>query len=434
MDLLKAIERFNIQYIELWYTDILGAVKSVTIPASRIESALQHGVHFDGSSLDGFARVVESDMELMPDPNTFALLPWTADTHRSARLICNVYTSQGEPFIGDPRQSLIHVLKQAEEMGYNFMTGMEMEYFLFKDTPCKDADEATYFDMPVDSIQHIQRRMMQTLIDMGIGVHSYHSEIGQGQHEFELAYDNALTMADHVLTARVALKTVARNHGMMCTFMPRPCADQPGSGLHTHQSLHNIRNGQNVFYDPNNEYGLSETARFFLAGQLQHARAMTAVLAPLVNSYKRLGKSFEAPVYISWAKVNRAALIRIPTIQPGMESHTRLELRCPDPSSNPYLAAAVMLKAGLDGIKNKTPLPEPLEETLLSHRKARMRQIDLLPDTLGEALTALRENDLVLSALGPYISDRFTEAKQQEFDEFNQHVTRWELERYLNRY
>lgn len=431
---MKAIERFNIQFIELWYTDILGAVKSVMIPASRIENALQHGVHFDGSSLDGFARVAESDMELMPDPNTFAILPWTSESNRTARLICNVHTTQGDPFIGDPRQALIRVLKQAEEMGFSFMTGMEMEFFLFKDTACQSADDATYFDMPTDQIQHVQRQMIQTLTDMGIGVHSHHSEIGQGQHEFELAYDHALRMADNILTARVALKTVARHHNMIATFMPRPCAGQPGSGLHTHQSLHLIRNGQNIFYDANHEYGLSETARLFMAGQLQHARAMTAILAPLVNSYKRLGKSFEAPVYISWARINRAALIRIPSIQPGMEDHTRLELRCPDPSSNPYLAAAVMLKAGLDGIKNHTPLPDPLEETLLSHRKARMRQVDLLPDTLGEALAALREDDVILSALGPYISDRFIEAKQQEFDDYNQHITRWELDRYLNRY
>jgi glutamine synthetase len=276
--------------------------------------------------------------------------------------------------------------------------------------------------------------MMATLTALGMCVDSAHHEIGSGQHEIDFAYDDALVSADQILTARVALKSVAQHNGLQCTFMPRPRRDLPGSGMHTHQSLHEIETGRNVFADANHEYGLSEIGRHFLAGQLVHARAMTAVLAPLVNSYKRLGTSIEAPVYVTWANINRAALIRVPSIMPGAEDHTRLELRCPDPSSNPYLATAVMLQAGLDGIEQKYRLPEPLEETLLGQDRMRLRYAEVLPTSLGEALAALKEDDVILSALGPHISDSFLSAKRQEFDEYNDQVTSWELDRYINRY
>jgi glutamine synthetase len=265
-------------------------------------------------------------------------------------------------------------------------------------------------------------------------VDSGHHEIGSGQHEIDFAYDDALVSADQILTARVALKSVAQRNQLHCTFMPRPRRDLPGSGMHTHQSLHDAETGKNVFSDRENEYGLSEVGRYFLAGQLHHARAMAAVLAPLVNSYKRLGTSFEAPVYVTWAHINRSALIRVPSILPGDEDHTRLELRCPDPSSNPYLAAAVMLRAGLDGIQQKLPLPEPLEETLLGQGRARLRHAEVLPNSLEEAITTLEGDDVVLSALGPHISDNFVKAKRQEIDDYNRQITAWELDNYLNRY
>jgi glutamine synthetase len=415
-------------------------VKSVTLPAGEMEDIINHGVSFDGSSIDGFARVAESDMVLRPDFDTFTVLPWDSPDERTARLICSVYTPQAEPFIGDPRDALIRVLKQAEDMGYIFKTGMELEFFLFRTDanrhPITSApdDEASYFDLSTDRAQAIRRKMLATLAALGIGADSTHSEIGYGQHEIDFHYHHALASADQVVTARVALKTIAQQHDLHCTFMPRPCADMPGSGMHTHQSLHNADTDENVFADASHEYGLSEIARYFLAGQLCHARAMCAVLSPLVNSYKRLGTSFEAPIYVSWAHVNRAALIRVPSVTAGEEDHTRLELRCPDPSSNPYLAMAVMLQAGLDGIKHKMPLPDPLEETLLMQSRNRLRQVEVLPTSLGEALDALSQDDVILSALGPYISDRYLAAKRQEFDEYNRQVTAWEVERYISRY
>jgi glutamine synthetase len=265
-------------------------------------------------------------------------------------------------------------------------------------------------------------------------VRTTHSENGPGQHEIDFQYNHALVSADNVLTARVAMRSIAHQRGLHCTFMPRPASDMPGSGMHTHQSLHHIDTSENSFVDREHEYGLSSVAQHFLAGQLRHARAMSAVLSPLVNSYKRLGTSFEAPVYVTWAHVNRGALIRVPSNAPGQEAHTRLELRCPDPSSNPYLALAVMLEAGLEGIRNRLPAPEPLEETLLTHNRGRLRQVKVLPSSLGEALDELSADDVIMNALGPYISDRYVAAKRQEFEEYNEYVTQWELDRYINRF
>lgn len=438
--ILDAIKLHGIRFVDLWFSDIMGVVKSITVVAEQIDRVIEYGAQVDGSSIEGFARVAESDMILVPDLSTFAVLPWNNQDEPTARMICTVHTPQGEPFIGDPRVSLINVLKQAKQMGYSFKTGMEMEFFLFplnengRPVITETHDESSYFDISTDSAQSIRRQMLMVLSDMGIGVDSTHSEIGFGQHEIDFSYADALKSADQVLTARVALKTVASRHRMHCTFMPRPSSSLPGSGMHTHQSLHNIKTDENVFADVNHEYGLSETARHFLAGQLCHARAMAGVLAPLVNSYKRLGTSFEAPVYVSWAHINRTALIRVPNVPKGLESHTRLELRCPDPSSNPYLATAVMLQAGLDGIKQRMPLPAPLEETLLMQNRSRMRQVEVLPQSLGEALEALSQDDVIMAALGPYISDRYQSAKQQELDEYNRYVSGWELERYLTRY
>ena len=439
-DILAAVAEQGVRFVALWFTDITGLVKSVMIPARELENVFVNGSHFDGSAIEGFARVAESDMVLMPDPDSFAILPWTQGAEKTARLICAIRTQNGEPFIGDPRNVLDRALQQARDMNLLFKTGMELEFFLFplnaSGQPLVGAqgDIAGYFDIPDDPIRSIRRRMLQALDALDIRVDSTHSETGSGQHEIDFQYDDALRSADNILTARIAMKSVASKFDYYCTFMPRPHANMPGSGMHTHQSLHAADTGANLFADSSREYGLSETATWFLAGQLEHARAMCAVLAPLVNSYKRLGTSFEAPINVTWAHVNRSALIRVPSTAPGKEYHSRLELRCPDPTANPYLAMAVMLQAGLDGIRHKMPLPDPMEETLMQGAPGRMRQIAVLPQSLDEALDALSHDDVILSALGPYVSDRYIAAKRQECAAYNSQVTEWELSRYLSRF
>lgn len=439
-DILNLAEEAQVRFVALWFTDITGIVKNIVVPMQQLERVIDGGLHFDGSSIEGFARVAESDMVLVPDLATFTILPWTTGEDKTARLVCSVYTTQGEPFIGDPRNVLLRVLKQAQDMGFVYKTGMELEFFLFPTDPNgkpilqSPRDYAGYFDVSDEDSQRVHRRMIATLAEMGIRVDSTHSESGFGQHEIDFQYNDALVSADNVLTARVTLRTVAQANGLYCTFMPRPLANMPGSGMHTHQSLHDCQTHVNLFMDKNHEYGLSEVAQQFLAGQLAHARAMSAILAPLVNSYKRLGTSFEAPVYVTWAHINRGALIRVPSVSTGKEAHTRLELRCPDPSANPYLAKAVMLMAGLSGIQQRMELPEPLEETLLTRNRGRLRQVPVLPTSLGEALDAMMGDDVVLSALGAYISDRYLAAKRQEVDDYNRQVTAWELERYLTRF
>lgn len=439
-DILAKVEEQRVRFVALWFTDITGLVKSVMIPAGELENVLENGSHFDGSAIEGFARVAESDMVLAPDISTFVVLPWTEGEEKTARLICSIRTQNGDPFIGDPRSLLIKALDQARGLNLRFKTGMELEFFLFPldsmGQPMVGAqlDTAGYFDIPDDPIRSMRRSMLATLTGMGISVDSTHSETGSGQHEIDFQYDDALRSADNILTSRIVLKTVASKYRYFCTFMPRPHVDLPGSGMHTHQSVHDAENGLNLFADSEGEYSLSDTARYFLAGQLEHARAMCAVLAPLVNSYKRLGTSFEAPVNVTWAHVNRGALIRVPSTAPGKDYHTRLELRCPDPTANPYLAMAVMLQAGLDGILHKMPLTDPMEETLMGGIPERMRQIEVLPHSLGEALDALSNDDVILSALGPYVSDRYIAAKRQECDEYNRQVTEWEVKRYLSRF
>lgn len=439
--ILDAIADENIAFVEFWFTDITGIVKSIIVPQQNVEDALINGLHFDGSAVEGFGRVAESDMVLRPDLNTFVILPWDNERDRCARVICSVHTLNGDPFIGDPRNVLMRLLEQAHGMGYNYKTGMELEFFLFRTDQHQQPqvnipleDTAGYFDLPGNPVRYLQRTMLKTLTALNIGVSSAHSEIGSGQHEIDFDYHDALTSADQVLTARVALKAVAQQHGLYCTFMPRPRGDLPGSGMHTHQSLHHVETGENVFADGDHEYGLSDIARHFLAGQLAHARAMCAVLAPLVNSYKRLGMSFEAPVNVSWAHVNRSALIRVPAVRAGREGNTRIELRCPDPSSNPYLASAVMLQAGLDGIRQKMILPPPQEEILLQTAQRRARMTEVLPTSLGAALDALQEDEVILAALGPIVGDRYVDMKRKEFDQYNRQVTPWEVSTYLNRY
>ncbi len=433
---IVAIE--GVKFVQLQFTDIIGNVKNVTIPIDEFDDAIEHGVWFDGSSIEGFARIAESDMYLMPDLSTFAVIPWERGANVTARVICDVYTPDGEPFIGDPREVLRRAMREAEEMGFTYYTGPEPEFFLFRrdehgQPTLEPHDRAGYFDVPTDLGVDVRRQIVNALEGLGIDVEATHHEVAAGQHEIDFRYGDALRTADNVVTLRVAVKAIAQRNGLYATFMPKPIAGINGSGMHTHQSLADIETGENVFYEPDTEYGLSDVALHFIAGQLAHARGMTAVIAPTVNSYKRLVPGYEAPVYISWARHNRSALIRVPRISPGRPQTTRVELRCPDPSANPYLAFAVMLKAGLDGIKRRLEPPPPAEEDLyhLDERRLAQRQLQTLPGSLGEALDELEKDEVVASALGPHIFERFMEAKRREWNEYRVYVSGWEIERYF---
>ncbi|MCS6887534.1 type I glutamate--ammonia ligase [Chloroflexus sp.] len=433
--LLRRVAADNVAFINLQFTDVLGIGKTVTIPVEELPDALDHGVWFDGSSIEGFARMVESDMYLVPDLATYAVVPW--DRHEgmiTARLICSVHTPDGKPFAGDPRNVLSRMLDQAAAAGYRFMVAPELEFFLFKTDPnghiLEPHDKAGYFDVSTDLATHIRRQMARTLQAMGIAVEAVHHEVAPGQHEIDLRYADALRSADHLVTARVALKAVAQINGLHATFMPKPLAGVNGSGMHVHQSLLDVESGKNLFADPDDPYGLSPLARHFIAGLLAHARGMCVLLAPLVNSYKRLVPGFEAPVHISWGRTNRSALVRVPRITAGRYQATRIELRCPDPACNPYLAYAAMLAAGLDGIKRKLPLRDAAEEDLF-HVDPRARGLATLPTSLGAALDALREDEVILEAIGPSVAERFLDAKQQEWESYRAYVSQWEIDRYL---
>ncbi|HEX37981.1 MAG TPA: glutamine synthetase [Candidatus Cloacimonetes bacterium] len=438
-NVLKKVEEEKVKFILLQFSDIYGVVKSITIPVNHLESSLDRGTWFDGSSIEGFARIAESDMYLIPDPNTYSFIPWLqSDDGNTARLICDVYGSDGKPFEGDPRYILKSTLKEAEDMGYFYKTGPEIEFFLLK----KDGglhtlphDKAGYFDLTMDQAYEIRREMTSVLQMMGINVEATHHEVGIGQHEIDFRYDHALKTADNATTIRFTLKAIAQKYNLMATFMPKPLAGINGNGMHVHQSLFDSE-GNNVFYDDNNPYHLSQVAFHFLAGQLRHIKGMTAILNPIVNSYKRLVSGYEAPVYISWARTNRSSLIRIPKYLEGRPQSTRLELRNPDPSCNIYLAFAVMLKAGLEGIKDKIDPPEPVEEDVYNFSDARLEEmkIDTLPGSLLQALYEMKRDDLIKNTLGAHTYERYLEAKNKEWNEFRIQVTEWELERYLEMY
>jgi glutamine synthetase len=435
-DILAAVKEQQVEFISLQFTDIIGMVKNVTIPVAQLADCLDHGVWFDGSSIEGFARIAESDMFLVPDIQTYAIIPWDQDEDlTTARMICDVYMPDGKPFAGDPRYVLRTALEEANRMGLVYNVGPELEFFLFKtDTtgqPSTDPnDVAGYFDVSTDMASHIRRHMVRALESFGIEVEALHHEVAIGQHEIDFKYGPALRTADHAVTFRMALKAVAQQHGLYATFMPKPLEGINGNGMHVHQSLSDAASGKNLFYDAEDPYGLSSTARHFIAGLLAHAKGMIAILAPLVNSYKRLVPGYEAPVYLSWGRTNRSALVRVPRISPRRPQATRAELRCPDPSCNPYLAFAVMLKAGLDGIKRKLPLPEAAEEDLYQV-DPRARQIETLPSSLGDALVELQRDDVIADALGPHVLERFVEAKTLEWESYRIAVSQWELERYL---
>ncbi len=433
----------KVEFINLQFSDMMGMAKSVTIPVSKLPDALKNGVWFDGSSIEGFTRISESDMLLRPVLDTYAVIPWfERDGSNIARIICDVYTPNGEPYDGDPRCILKKTMQEAEAQGYIFNTGPELEFFLFKkengkiktagDMTIEPHDRGQYFDLVLDAGFDVRRDMTLALQKMGIDVETDHHEVAPGQHEIDFKYSDALSTADRVMTLKYTLKAIAQRHGLHATFMPKPIGGVNGNGMHVHQSLFS-KDGDNLFFDDKDKYKLSEMAYQFLAGQMHHIRAMSAVLNPLVNSYKRLVPGYEASTYICWANVNRSALIRVPKYTAGKEKSTRIEIRSPDPSANPYLAFAVLLKGGMDGIKNKMTPPHPVEEDVFGFDDAKLREmkIDFLPYNLMSSVKALRNNDVIASALGSVFTEKYTAAKTSEADSFRLWVTDWEINNYL---
>jgi glutamine synthetase len=433
----EIIKRNDIRFIRLQFSDIIGIAKHVTIPIGHWDTAISHGIWFDGSSIEGFARIAESDMYLVPDLETFSVIPWDMDLS-TARVICDVYTPDGVPFEGDPRYVLKRQLQRAAEAGFDYRVGPELEFFLFRRhpdgglMPLVAHDQAGYFDVSTDQANNVRRQMVDALQALGINVEAAHHEVAIGQSEIDFRYGPALRAADSAMTFRITLKAIAQKNNLHCTFMPKPIAGISGSGMHVHQSLWN-QNNDTVMHDAENEYGLSQTALHFIGGQLAHAKGMTPIIAPLVNSYKRLVPGYEAPVYLSWGRTNRSALIRIPRVSQGRFRSTRCELRCPDPSANPYLAFAVMLAAGLDGVKKRIEPPPPAEEDLYNVDGGRAG-LDTLPADLGQAIASLRQDEVIQSALGQHVYERYVEAKLQEWNEYRLYVSQWELERYLTVY
>ncbi len=431
---LKTAKEHDVKFIRLWFTDILGFLKSFAITVEELEGALSEGMGFDGSSIEGFCRIDESDMMALPDPETFQLLPWRPKEHNAvARMFCDIVNPDGTPFAGDPRYVLKRNLQRAAEKGYTYYVGPELEYFYFKDKyGTEPIDEGGYFDMtPLDVATDLRRETVLTLEAMGIGVEYSHHEVAPSQHEIDMRYTDALTMADSVMTYRLVVKEIALAHGVHASFMPKPVFGINGSGMHTHQSL--FKDGHNAFFDPKGLYSLSALAISYIGGILKHAPEFTAVTNQWINSYKRLVPGYEAPVYLSWARRNRADLIRVPGYKPGKETATRIELRSPDPACNPYLAFSVMLAAGLEGIEKKYSCPDPVEENVyeMSAEERKRRGIDTLPASLYEAILLTEKSELVRKALGDHVFNAFIENKKIEWDEYRTQVTEFEIKRYL---
>lgn len=435
-DIIRLVEELKIKFIRLQFADVLGIPKNVAIPVQQLKKALDNEMMFDGSSIEGFVRIEESDMYLRPDLNTFTVFPWnSAQGAAEARLICDIYNPDGTPFAGCPRNALRRVIAQAEEMGFTMKVGPEAEFFLFlKDENGRATtvthDSASYFDfMPVDLGEAARRDMVLTLQEMGFEIEASHHEVAPGQHEIAFKYADALTTADNIATFKLVVRIIAMRHNLHATFMPKPIFGIAGSGMHTHQSL--FKDGKNAFYDPDAPSQLSDIARYYIGGILKHVKGFCAITNPLVNSYKRLVAGYEAPVYIAWSKQNRSPLIRIPARR-GVG--TRIELRNPDPSCNPYLALAVILAAGLDGIKNKIEPPAPVDLNVYDMTEAERRElgIETLPANLGEALQELSRSKLIRETLGEHIYNRFMEAKTIEWNDYQAQVHQWELDRYLS--
>ncbi len=439
-EILGRVESEGVEFVDLQFTDVMGHVKSVTVPAKILDHIIDGGQWIDGSSIAGFTRIAESDMYLQPDLSTFAVIPWTRGDHTTARIICWVYSPNGDPFPGDPRGVLLRQLERLAKLGYAYKTGPELEFFLFQkngnDIAVLPHDRAGYFDFSTDLAYTVRKDMVKALGDMAIDVEASHHEVAVGQHEIDFEYGDAIVTADRAVTFKYVLKATAQRHGLHATFMPKPLEGINGSGMHCHQSFAALDGGGNAFVDENDAYGLSQVAKHFIAGQLAHARGLCGVIAPLVNSYRRLVPGFEAPVYVAWARTNRSALIRVPAIRGGHTAATRIELRCPDPSCNPYLAFAAMLAAGIDGIENQTPLPEPVEENLyhFTDEDLKRRNVPTLPATLGEAVDEMEKDPIIRQALGDHVFDRLTEAQRAEWGEFRRHVSQWERDRYLEIY
>ncbi|MDQ6611157.1 MAG: type I glutamate--ammonia ligase [Gemmatimonadota bacterium] len=436
-DVLELAEAHQVRFLRLQFTDILGVIKNVEVPSSQFRKALNNDIMFDGSSIEGFVRVEESDMLLAPDLSTFQIFPWGDPASRVGRLICDVNMPDGSAFAGDPRGVLKRAVASAAAQGFSMNAGMEAEFFLFKQSADGRASTEThdtggYFDLaPMDLGEDARRAIVDALEHLGFEVEAAHHEVAHGQHEIDFRYADALRTADNIATFRFVVKQVARQFGLQASFMPKPVFGQNGSGMHTHQSL--FRQGANAFWDPAREWGLSKTALHYIGGLLKHARAMCAVTNPLVNSYKRLVPGFEAPVNVSWSMRNRSPMIRVPERR---GAGTRLELRTPDPSANPYLALTVMLAAGMDGLAIEADWREPVNTNIweMSFRERRRLRVDDLPHDLSEACDELEKDEVLTAALGEHVVQHFLTAKREEWREYNAQVSAWELERYLGRY
>jgi len=433
-NVLKLAKENDVKFIRLWFTDILGVLKGFAITIDELEGALEEGMGFDGSSIQGYARIDESDMIAKPDPKTFQIVPWRPKENAVGRMFADVLEPDGTPYKGDPRWALKRVLKKAQDLGYTFYVGPELEYFYFKSSEGAPEflDKGGYFDLtPLDVATELRRETILTLEAMGIHVEYSHHEVAPSQHEIDLRFTDALTMADNAMTYRLVVKEIALKHGVYATFMPKPIFGQNGSGMHTHQSL--FKGNKNAFFDPKDEYHLSKIGKSYMAGVLKHSKEITSITSQWVNSYKRLVPGYEAPVYISWARRNRSALVRVPMYKPGKEKATRMEYRSPDPACNPYLAFAVMLAAGLKGIEKGYELAAPVEEDIFEMSEASRKKhgIDSLPGSLAEAIQLTEKSELVRETLGDHIFQKFIENKKIEWDQYRTHVSQFELEKYL---
>lgn len=430
---LKKAHDNKIKFIRLWFSDVQGMLKSFSITVEELEGALSEGMGFDGSSIEGFSRIEESDVLALPDPSTFQILPWSPAENGVARMFCDIVEPNGNNFEGDPRWVLKRNLKKAADLGYTYYVGPELEYFYFKSEKGPEIiDNGGYFDVTSrDIASDLRRTTILYLEAMGIGVEYSHHEVAPSQHEIDLRYTDALTMADSAMTYRMIVKEVAARSGVYATFMPKPMFGENGSGMHTHQSL--FKGDKNVFFDAADKYSLSAEAKYFIAGLLKHSKEICAITNQWVNSYKRLVPGYEAPVYISWARRNRSTMVRVPMYKPGKEKATRVEFRCPDPACNPYLAFSVMLAAGLEGIRNKYPLADPVEENIFEwdKKKREAEGMDNLPDNLFEAVKIMENSKLVKEALGEHVFTKFVENKHIEWDRYRTFITDYEIQKYL---
>ncbi|MEE1248338.1 MAG: type I glutamate--ammonia ligase [Lachnospiraceae bacterium] len=433
-DIIRMVDEEDVEFIRLQFTDIFGTLKNVAITASQLEKALNNQCMFDGSSIEGFVRIEESDMYLFPDLDTFTIFPWRPQQGKVARIICDVYRPDKTPFEGDPRYILKKQLEEAKKMGYTFNVGPECEFFLFHtdedgQPTTISHEKAGYFDLgPVDLGENARRDMVLTLEDMGFEIEASHHEVAPAQHEIDFKYDEALKTADNIMTFKLTVKTIAKRHGLFASFMPKPKSGVAGSGMHVNMSL--FKDGENIFVDEKDKNGLSKEAYYFIGGIMKHMRGMTAITNPLINSYKRLVPGYEAPIFIAWSATNRSPLIRIPA---SRGASTRVELRCPDPSANPYLVLAVCLAAGLDGIRNKIMPPEGVCENVfdMGEEERKRRGIDALPSDLNEAIKELEKDEFIKGVLGEHITEKYVKAKSADWTAYRAQVTEWEIEEYL---